>query len=430
MLKRVLIGIVGCIAVALAALCIFAWRPAIAEIAPPAPASFAPALIAQGEVLASAGYCASCHTAKGSKPFAGGYAMATPFGTIYSTNITPDAATGIGAWSEPAFRRAMHEGVARDGAHLFPAFPYDHFTKLTDGDVAALYAYVMTRPPVRQEASANTVPFPLNIRLLQAGWKTLFFTPGRFRPEPAQSAAWNRGAYLAEGLSHCAACHTPRGKLGAELKDRAYAGAPIDGWIAPPLSKTNPSPAAWTQAELVAYLGTGVSRYHGTAAGPMSAVARGLSQLPASDIAAIATYFASGNGSAEAGARDTAAIAHALAADSIGTGLSYDPAARLYASACASCHYNGRQLNPLRPDLALNSAVNLADPTNLIRVILYGVSARDGAPGIVMPGFAHGFTNADVARIAAYLRSTRTAKPAWTDLESKVATIRAQGEGQ
>lgn len=430
MLKRVLLGIVGGLTVLLVIACVFAWRPAIAEIAPPAQTRFAPALVARGEALASAGYCASCHTAKGGKPLAGGYAMATPFGTIYSTNITPDPETGIGRWSEPAFRRAMHEGVARNGAHLFPAFPYDHFTKLTDADVGALYAYVMTRAPVRQDATPNTVPFPLNIRLAQAGWKLLFFKPGRFRPDPAQAADWNRGAYLAEGLSHCSACHTPRGKLGAELAGRAYAGAPIDGWIAPPLDATNPSPVPWTHAELVAYLGTGVSRYHGTAAGPMGPVPRGLAHLPAADIAAIATYFASRNGSAGQAAKGDAAIGTALAADRIGTGLTYDPAARLYASACASCHYNGRRLNPLRPDLALNSAVSLDDPTNLIRVILYGVSAQDGAPGVVMPGFAQGFTNADVARIAAYLRATRTARPAWADLESKVATIRSQGQSQ
>lgn len=429
MLKRLLLGFAGAVVLGLIAFGIFAWRPAIAEIVPPSPASFRPAQIAQGEVLANAGYCTSCHTAKGGKMFAGGYAMATQFGTIYSTNITPDPETGIGKWSEAAFARAMHDGVARDGAHLFPAFPYDHFSKLTDEDVAALYAYFMTRPPVVAAAKRNTVPFPLSVRMLQAGWKLLFFTPGRYRPDPAHDAQWNRGAYLAEGLSHCSACHTPRGALGAELKGRAYAGAPIDTWIAPPLDKTNPTPVPWTQDELVAYLGTGVSQYHGTAAGPMGEVARGLSHLPASDVAAIATYFADRNGSA--GRSDgPAALRRALAADTLGTGLQYDPAARLYASACASCHYNGKQLNPLRPDLALNSAVNLDDPTNLIRVILYGINARDGAPGVVMPGFARGFTNADVARIAAYLRATRTAKPAWNDLENKVSAIRAQGTSQ
>jgi mono/diheme cytochrome c family protein len=429
MLKRILIGIGGAIAIGLLGFVFFAWRSAIAEIATPAPGSFAPGLVAQGEILANAGYCLTCHTAKGGKPFAGGYPMATQFGTIYSTNITPDPETGIGKWSEAAFRRAMHEGVRRNGAHLFPAFPYDHFTKLTDADVAALYAFLMTRQPVVAEARRNTVPFPLNIRMLQAGWKVLYFTPGRFEPVAAQSATWNRGAYLAEGLTHCGACHTPRGKLGAEIKDRAFAGAPIDHWIAPPLDKTNPSPIAWTQEELVAYLGTGISQFHGTAAGPMGVVPRGLSHLPPSDIAAMATYFVSLNGSA-ARTDGPAVIQKALAANAPGNAAHNDPAAQLYASACASCHYNDRQLNPLRPDLALNSALSLDDPTNLIRVILYGVSAQDGATGIVMPGFARGFTDSDVARLAAYLRASRTAKPAWADLESKVATIRAQGEGQ
>lgn len=408
-----------------------AYRPAIAEVAPPIAASFPAAMIAQGEVLASAGYCGECHTAKGGKPLAGGYPMATQFGTIYSTNITPDAETGIGRWSEAAFRRAMHEGVRRDGAHLFPAFPYDHFTKLTDADISALYAYFMTRPAVHAEAKTNDLPFLLNVRALQAGWKLLFFSPGRYVPKPDRSAAWNRGAYLAEGVSHCGACHTPRGALGAELPDKRFAGAPIDGWIAPPLDRSNPSPLAWDHEELIAYLGTGVSRFHGTAAGPMAAVPRGLVRLPAVDLDAIATYFVSLNGSAGLATQQPAILAKALVRDSVGTGLQYDPAARLYTAACASCHYNsGGAVNPLRPDLALNSAVRLDDPTNLIRVILYGIDARDGAPGVVMPGFASGFSNADVARIAAYLRATRTDHPAWPDLEKTVATIRAQGKGQ
>ncbi|OYY91335.1 MAG: aldehyde dehydrogenase [Sphingomonas sp. 28-66-16] len=429
MLKRIFLGIVGAVIVGIVGLYAFAWRSAIAEIARPAPGSFTPALVAQGEVLSNAGYCASCHTAKGGEAFAGGYPLVTQFGTIYSTNITPDPATGIGTWSQAAFTRAMREGVARDGSHLFPAFPYGHFTKLSDGDVAALYAYFMTRTPVVAKEKSNSLPFPLNVRMLQAGWKMLFFTPGRFQPVPKQSAEWNRGAYLAEGISHCGACHTPRNGLGAEREDRAYAGAPIDHWIAPPLDKTNPSPVPWTNDELVAYLATGVSRYHGTAAGPMGAVSRGLAHLPAPDVAAIATYFASLSGAATR-TDGPAAIRKALLADKRGTGLQYDPAVRLYTAACASCHYNGQQLNPLRPDLALNSATHLDDPTNLIRVILYGVSAADGAPGVVMPGFASGFSNADVARIAAYLRATRTDKPAWTDLENKTASIRAEGPGQ
>lgn len=432
MLKRTLIGLMSLLVIGVAGFAALAWRPAIAPITPPAASSFAPDLIARGEVLAGAGYCATCHTAPGGAPYAGGYAMQTGFGTIYSTNITPDPQTGIGAWSEDAFRRAMHEGVARDGSHLFPAFPYDHFTRLTDADVAALYAYMMTRIPVRAAPHENGLPFPLNLRPLQAGWKLLFFRPGRYVEQPERGAAWNRGAYLAEGISHCGACHTPRNALGAEERGNAFAGAPIDHWVAPPLTKANPSPVPWSQDELVAYLRRGVSRFHGVAAGPMSPVVHdGLSRLPDADIAALGIYFADVGQAAARAAEAQPAIERALAVNAHGPGLPYDPIARLYAAACASCHFNGGgQVNALRPDLALNSAVSLADPTNLIRVMLYGVTAREGAAGIVMPGFAPALSDADIARIAAYLRASRTSHPAWPDLEKTVAAVRAQGRGQ
>lgn len=427
MLKRILAGFLVLAIVGLVGFGVFAWRPAIPKITPPAPSSFAPELVARGEVLAGAGYCSTCHTTKGGQAFAGGYPMKTGFGTIYSTNITPDPKTGIGAWSEAAFRRAMHEGVARDGSHVFPAFPYDHFTKLSDDDVSALYAYMMSRPAVVAPAKRNSIPFPLNIRALQAGWKLLFFRPGRFEPDTTKSPEWNRGAYLAEGISHCGACHTPRNALGAEKRDKAYAGAPIDDWIAPPLTAANPAPAPWDQDELIAYLRTGISRYHGVAAGPMAPVVHdGLVKLPDADIRALAVYFAERDGAAGRTASLATALRKASAADRLNVGPQSDAAARLYTAACASCHYNGAgQPNPLRPDLALNSAVNLDDPTNLIRVVLYGVSAKDGAPGVVMPGFNR-FSDADVASLAAYLRATRTDKPAWPSLEKKVAAIRAQ----
>ncbi|MET1028035.1 MAG: cytochrome c [Dongiaceae bacterium] len=452
MSRRILIGLVAVLVIAAGGFVALAWRAAIAPITPPAASSFAPDLIARGEVLAGAGYCGTCHTAKGGKPYAGGYAMATGFGTIYSTNITPDPLTGIGSYSEAAFRRALHEGVARDGSHLFPAFPYDHFTKLTDDDVAALYAFMMTRAPVTASTPANTLPFPLNIRAFQAGWKLLFFRPGRFQADPARDPVWTRGAYLAEGISHCGACHTPRNLLGAEESRHPYAGAAIDNWLAPPLTQASPVPAPWTREEFFAYLRSGVSRFHGTAAGPMSPVIHdGLVKLPDADIQALAVYFAdlgpaatggtaaqpatlqstAPQAAAQPAAAQPAAIAPALAADRLGVGQQYDPAARLYTAACASCHYNsGDTVNPLRPDLALNSAVSLDEPTNLIRVILSGIGAKEGAPGIVMPGFGHGFNDADIARIAGYIRATRTKEAPWPDLEKKVAAIRAQTNEQ
>jgi mono/diheme cytochrome c family protein len=288
---------------------------------------------------------------------------------------------------------------------------------------------MMTRPAVSAPAQRNRLPFPLNLRPLQAGWKLLFFRPGRFEPNPAKSAEWNRGAYLAQGVSHCGACHTPRNALGAEKRDATFAGAPIDNWLAPPLTAANPSPAPWDQAEMTSYLRAGVSRYHGTAAGPMAPVVNdGLTKVSDADIHAIAVYLTDLNGAAGRATALAPALRTAVAANQLNTGPQRTPAARLYTAACASCHYNsGGAPNPLRPDLSLNSAVNLDDPTNLIQVILHGVSAKDGAPGVVMPAFSR-FSDADIVTLAAYLRATRTGKAPWPDLDKKVAAIRAEGE--
>jgi mono/diheme cytochrome c family protein len=423
--KKLLIAVVALGCFGLAGFGMLAWQPAMAPVVPPAPESFAPDLVAKGEALAGGGYCAACHTAKGGQTFAGGYAMATPFGVIRSTNITPDPETGIGTWSEAAFARAMHEGVSRDGSHLFPVFSYDHFTKLSDEDVRALYAYFMTRAPVHAPARPNGIPFPFNIRYLQAGWKLLFFRPGRFEPDGEKSAEWNRGAYLARGLSHCGACHTPRNLLGAEKPGDAYGGAVIDNWVAPPLTAANPAPAPWTREELYDYLRTGTSKLHGTAAGPMFPVVQGLGALPDSDIRAIATYFADIDKAADRLPHVSAAVSQAMSDASAKTGEQFDPDTRLYTAACASCHYNaGSAPLAARPDLALNSAVHLPDPSNLIQVILHGISAEEGMPGVVMPAFGGALSDADVARIAAYLRRTRTSLPPWPDLATKVAAIR------
>jgi mono/diheme cytochrome c family protein len=422
--------ILGCIALGFLGLVGFgalAWRPAIAPIVPPAPGSFAPDLVAKGKALAGGGYCTECHTVKGGERFAGGYPMPTPFGVLYSTNITPDPETGIGTWSESAFARAMREGIARDGSQLFPAFPYDHFTKLSNEDVRALYAYFMTRAPVRAPARANELPFPLNIRYLQAGWKLLFFRPGSFEPVADKSAEWNRGAYLAVGLSHCGACHTPRNLLGAEEAGNAYGGAVIDNWIAPPLTAANPAPVPWTKEELKSYLRNGFSVLHGSAAGPMSPVVHGLSDLPDSDVDAIANYFADVDHADDRMASADSAVVRAMSYAPIGTGQEFDGDARLYIAACASCHYNsGHAPLAVRPDLALNSALNLPDPTNLIQVVLRGIGAEEGMPGVVMPSFAKGLSDADIAHIAAYLRRTRTNLPPWPDLDTKIAAIRRE----
>jgi mono/diheme cytochrome c family protein len=426
LIRRIAIAIVAAAVLGLLGFSLLAWRPAIAPIERPSRANFPAEAIAKGEILAAAGHCAACHSRQGGQPFAGGYALRTPFGTIYSTNITPDPETGIGRWSLEAFARAMHEGVSLDGSHLFAAFPYDHYTKLSDDDVKALYAYFMTQPPVRATAPANTIPFPLNVRALQEGWKILFFRSGRYRTDPSKSAEWNRGAYLAEGLSDCGGCHTPRNLLGAEKASDAYAGAVIEDWIAPALTEANPSPVPWTQDELFSYLRTGVGSLHGATTGPMTPVIRGgLSTVPDADNRALAVYFADIDHASARESAVEAAMSRALATSHLGSGREYDPDARLYAAACIACHYNsGPAPLPARPELALNSALTLPEPTNFIQVVLKGVGNTEGGPGLVMPGYASALTDADIARLAAYLRRTRTDRPPWTDVEKKVVAIR------
>ena len=428
-LAKALATLLGIAVLGLAVFAVWAWRSAIAPIETPVATSFDPALVAKGEKLADAGYCLTCHTPPKGKPYAGGLPMVTAFGTIYSTNITPDAATGIGSWSLEAFTRAMHEGVARDGSHLFPAFPYDHFTKVSDDDVKALYAFMMTRPAVAQTAPSNTVPFPLNVRLLQAGWKLLFFKEGRYQAVAEQSAEWNHGAYLAEGLSHCGACHTPRNALGAEKKgaDSHLAGAAIDGWFAPPLTSANPAPVPWSAAELHDYLRNGGTAYHGVAAGPMSNVVRqGYALLDDADVNAVAAYVASGNGSVDRKADVGQIVGDALARSRYDASQAGDHGAALYTAACAACHYNPTS-GPLlaRPELGLKSSVSAPDPTNLVQVILHGVSVKDGLPGTMMPAFGAGLSNDDVAAIATYLRKSRTTLPPWDDVAGVVAKVRS-----
>jgi mono/diheme cytochrome c family protein len=405
------------------------WRRVIAPIARPSLDDFPADSIAHGEALAAAGHCASCHTRPGGETFAGGYGVKTPFGVVYGSNITPDATTGIGAWSLEAFSRAMRGGVARDGSHLFPAFPYNAYTKLTDGDLKALYAYLMTRRPVSATMPSNTVPFPLSVRSLQAGWKVLFFRSVRYQRNPAKSEEWNRGAYLAEAVSDCSGCHTPRNLLGAEKAGHAYAGTAVDGWITPALGVTNPSPVPWTDEELFSFLRTGTSPLHGAAGATMTPVIRGALALPAvpdSDVHAIAVYFADMDGAGARGSGTDARVHEAVATSDLAVGQPYDADADLYASACVSCHYNaGPAPLPARPELALNSALTLAEPTNFIQVVLNGVGSPDGAPGLVMPAYAS-LSDSDIARLAAYLRRTRTNRPPWSDLEKKVAAIRGK----
>lgn len=431
-MKRLAAGIVALLVLLLMAMLILAWESSIAQQAVPAKEAFSQEQIDRGEIIAGLGNCQSCHTVDPERPYAGGRAFPTPFGTLYATNITPHPESGIGRWSEAAFIRAMREGVARDGSHLFPAFPYTHFTRVRDEDLQALYAYTMTREPVDAQAPENDLSFPFNVRLLQAGWKLLFFEPGVWQPDTDKSNAWNRGEYLAEGLAHCSACHTPRNSFGAENQDRDYDGAMVNNWYAPALSAGNPPPVAWTESELYTYLREGASNYHGVALGSMADVVhQGLGIVDDSDIRALATYFSDVTGAlpedqtaAQASRRIADAQRESMAVRSNDTG-ELNRGEQLFSNGCAACHYNSADdPNILRPELSLNSALNADNPVNLIRATLRGVSNESGIQGVLMPGFA-AWSNADLAALFAFLRATHTDRPAWNDLEQRIERTRS-----
>ncbi|MDP5030369.1 MAG: c-type cytochrome [Paraglaciecola sp.] len=406
---------------------IYAWHSPIEPINPQQNSAFTPQEIALGKTLASAGYCGTCHTAPDGQQYAGNYQMHTEFGTIYTSNITPDEKTGIGSWSLKAFERAMRSGVSRDGHHLLPAFPYEHFNKMSAEDIKAIYAYIMTSiPAVNQVKEENGIPFPLNIRWLQAGWKLLFADTSEFAKQSDKSEDWNRGAYLSEGLAHCGACHTPRNAVGAEDYDNMYAGAAIDGWYAPSLTASNPAPLPWRAEDFYEYLSTGNSTYHDSAGGPMAPVVHaGLSALSSDDLMAISLYFADKAGSGEQNIENNEALLSAINAQQALPDLRLDKGANLYAAACQSCHYSGQDMVKGRPLLALGSSLHLDEPTNLINVILDGFRADQGIHGVVMPAFRQAFTDEDIATIAAYLRQSAGEK-AWPNLISKVGEVRRQ----
>jgi len=424
-MKRFLFGSIGLVILVIAALMALAWEPALPEQSPSSSEQFSQADIERGRVLAGVGNCGSCHTTDPERPYAGGRAMPTPFGTLYTTNISPDPATGIGLWSEDAFIRSMREGVARDGSHLYPAFPYTHYTRVSREDLQALYAYFMTRKPIQAPEPNNQLKFPFNLRFLQAGWKLLFFDAGQWQPNTGRSDQWNRGVYLAEGLGHCSACHTPRNVLGAELESRAYRGALVEDWYAPALTQDAEVPVSWTQREIYSYLRRGGSVFHGVALGSMSEVVhRGLKQASDNDIQALAVYFsqinnASGNEQAADMASQTIREAQSRSQATLSRGEA------LYTAACAACHYNDPDRpNLMRPELSLNSAVSASDPVNLIRATLNGVSQEEGLPGVLMPGFGQALSTEDMAALFNFLRTNYSDQPAWNNLERRIESLR------
>jgi nicotinate dehydrogenase subunit B len=415
-----------CAAVIGVAGAVLPWR-SIAPIARPDASTYSAATIARGGQLAALGDCAVCHTqTNGGAINAGGRPLETPFGIIHSTNITPDVETGIGAWSYPAFERAMREGIHRDGRNLYPAFPYTHFAKTTDADLQALYAYLMAQPPVRAENPKNTLAFPFNWRPLLAGWNALFHQPNVFQTDATKSTIWNRGAYLVEGLGHCGACHSPRNALGAENAGAYLAGGFAEGWEAPSLTSLSRAPIPWSEDELYGYLRTGESRLHGVAAGPMAPVVKELAALPDQDIRAMAVYLASFNEHA-IGKTAQDALAAKLENSTRNRVISASPiGARLYEGACAVCHaVGGAPQFGSRPSLALNSNLHSAVPDNLIQVILHGIATPVSSDLGYMPGFKDSMSNDQIAELLSYLRRQFAPdKPPWTGLHTAVNRAR------
>jgi nicotinate dehydrogenase subunit B len=401
------------------------WRPAIAPVELSGRSIYGAEVVERGRQLAALGNCVHCHTADGDAPLAGGRTVETPFGRVVSTNITPDAEAGIGRWSFSAFQRAMRDGIARDGRHLYPAFPYPSFTQASDDDLQAIYAWLMAQAPVASTPEPSVLRFPFNWRPLMALWNALYLQRGPVAADPARSALWNRGAALVNGIGHCGACHSERDALGAERKHSAYlGGAVLQGWEAPALGALARSPLPWTEDQLVRYLQRGHDALHGMAGGPMAPVVRGLAQAPLDDVRAIAHYLVSLQSDRAAG------DAHALIARSREQGaVLRGPAQRLFESACGACHHDGDgpALVGLNAPLALNPNLHSARPENLLRTILDGIQDPAFIDIGHMPAFRHALNDAQIVELAAYMRQRfAPGQPPWQDLASAVARARAQ----
>jgi len=379
---------------------------AVSHIPAPAP-SADPALIEQGRYLVVLGDCASCHTRPGGQPFAGGLPLETPFGAIYSANITPDKDSGIGAWLEADFYRSMHEGRDDQNHHLYPAMPYPYYTLAPRAEVDAIRAYLMSLKPVGYTPPANTLPFPLNIRWGLTFWNWLYLKEGTWRLVSGRTAQWNRGAYIVEGLGHCGACHTPKTLAMGDKRDDALRGGVIDNWFASDLNGGRRGGlGSWTGADIVEFLKTGRNA-RSSASGSMSLVVQvSTSKMTDPDLAAIAVYLKS--------------LPAAKVANPAGPKTAVMTAGRaIYVDECSACHkMNGAGVPRFFPPLAGNANVQSSDPTTLDRFILTGTQAAATDPrptALSMPAFGWKLTNAQAAAVATYIRN------AWGNAASPVS---------
>ena len=378
------------------------------------PAASAPP-VEQGRYLAAAGDCAGCHTAEGGAPYAGGRPLETPFGTVLSANLTPDA-SGLKGWSADQFYRAMHEGISANGDHLYPAFPYNYFAKMPRADTDALFAWLQSLPPVANKPDRNRLPFPFNIRGLMSVWNLLYLDKATFVPDPAHDAQWNRGAYLVEGPGHCAACHTPKTMLGGPKSGRDFQGGAFGTWFAPDLTPNGRTGlGGWTRDETVAFLKTGRNA-HASASGEMGLVVQdSTSALSDDDLQAIAAWL--GDRAASPAVQMTPPEPAQMT-----TGEA------VFVDECSGCHLMHGQGQALAfPPLAHSANVQQADPTTTLHLILAGVQAsptRAQPTPFTMPAFAWKLDDAQVAAVATYVRNNwGNAAPAVSP--DQVARLRA-----
>ncbi len=377
----------------------FAARIAAAALllAPVACLAADPAQVERGRYLAIVGDCAACHTAPGGAPFAGGLPIQTPFGTLITPNITPDMKTGIGGMSDAQFLGDLHTGVEPDG-HFYPAFPYPYFTKVTDADVLAIHAWLNTLPPASNEIKTNQLPFPFNIRASMGVWNALNFTEGRFVPVAGKSEAWNRGAYLVEGLAHCGACHTAKNILGGDERGSLLQGGVLNQWFAPNLTgDTHTGLGGWSVAQITLYLQSGHNEFS-AATGPMAeVVTHSTSQMTDADRQAIAIYLKDQPGQPifERPAVDAAVM---------------QLGAIVYDQQCAACHTGkGAGVDGLAPAFAHTPSIQAPNPINLVRAVLFGAAsvATDTAPtGAAMPAFGWKLSDQQIAAVLSYIRTS------------------------
>jgi mono/diheme cytochrome c family protein len=374
--------------------------------------------IIKGQYLTAAGDCYACHTVRGGEPYSGGLEMATPFGALYTPNITPDKETGIGTWTADNFWGAMHEGKSKDGSFMYPAMPYTNYTKVTREDSDAIYAYMMSVKPVSRKNREHAMGFPFNQRELMAGWRALYFTSGEFKENPKESKEWNRGAYLVEGLGHCNACHATRNMLGAIAKDDDYSGGliPLQNWYAPSLSSSRETGLGdWDLKEIVDLLRNGVAA-RGAVFGPMAAVVQhSLQELSMTDLTAMAVYLKVQS--------EKAAPAPLLAAHELSAGeaaLMMKTGATIYKDQCESCHQaDGKGVPRVYPPLVENQAITMKTPVNAIRIILNGgfpPSTEGNQRPYGMPPFSQLLSDQEVASVTTYIRNTwgNHAAPTWS----------------